>query len=91
MRKKFLAALLATSLAFTIAPVIPAGTVAAEETAGVTATTEGTETLTGKAWWSEHQVGKDYTFDGKSMELYVAYIEEVAPEPAFVVELQGGY
>lgn len=37
MRKKFLAALLATSLAFTIAPVIPAGTAAiaaAEETAG---------------------------------------------------------
>ena len=84
MRKKFLAALLATSLVLTVAPVIPAGTgiAAAEETAA-------TETLTGTKWWDGKQNGKDYTLKGDgTLDLYVGYTAEAGTEPgAFSVEL----
>ncbi len=82
MRKKFLAALLATSLVLTVAPVIPAGTgiAAAEETAA-------TETLTGTKWWDGKQNSKDYTLKGDgTLDLYVGYTGGL-DEGAFSVEL----
>lgn len=83
MRKKFLAAMLATSLVLTVAPVMPAGiaaTVSAEEAA--------TETLTGTAWWTANQVGQYYTLKGEgTLDLYIGYTAAVADGPAFSVEL----
>lgn len=59
MRKKFLAALLATSLVLTVAPVMPMGTgiAAAEETA------EGAE-LDCEGWWTAHTEGIEVTESG---------------------------
>ena len=82
MRKKFLAALLATSLVLTVAPVIPVstGVAAAEETAA-------TETLTGTKWWDGKQQGKDYTLKGDgTLDLYIGYTGGL-DEGAFSVEL----
>jgi len=85
MRKKFLAAILATSLVLTMAPVMPAPT----GIAGVASAEETAETLTGTAWWkADNQKGKDYILSGDgTLDLYIGYTKEVAEGAAFCVEL----
>lgn len=86
MRKKLLAGVLAASLVFSFAPVFPADTavVASAEDAAT-----DVETLTGTAWWTGNQVGKDYALpESGTLTLYVGYTAAVPDGAAFNVELK---